>query len=520
VQAKYPERRSTRGVSLIFVVVCAAALILVIYSCFQALLYFGGSQELRNAVDAAALNVAKRAVEVRVPPSAGYGDCADSTGSISLTGINRVWGKAALVNANVAAMDQEGQGSDLATKSGDLAYQYAQETNDGLYGSLTSKGTLGAYFNEMAARRSVKMLGANSTTHASLDLNWVTALVDRGAESNLSFSSQQLPGSSASQVPGVGKGSSSFIQGYQPFTINGKTFCFVPFHLNEMPHLISDHYFEINRSDRTPISGVVNTIPNAFCGYGAATANGTSSLMGATAHAVANPQRQYVLAIPHSFVSIQITNIAKWYVNDKQVAQTSYDVVPGTQYGVKNFKLPSGNTLNGYASLGNEYGGGGGGGGNLWQAFISMPGDYQSSLTKMVQRIQEAKPDYSEAQLVTLLKGQKLLEGVGEYIIYPNYQNSDATNPTIAIAGVKNVTAPWLNVNAPPEGSTKVLANEGPLKDTPNYSWGMLLGGNAAALEHWAILTGIFAWKPGTGFIQNLGEVKINHTTSIYFKAD
>jgi hypothetical protein len=483
------------------------------------LLYFGGSQELRNAVDAAALNVAKRAIDVRVPPAAGFDDCADSTGSISLTAINRVWGKAALVNANVEAMNQDGQGSDAATGSGELAYQNAQATNDGLFNTLTCKGTLGNYFNDMASRRSVKMLGANASTKASLDVDWVTSLVDRGIESNISFNAKQLPGSSASEVAQVTRGNGSFIQGYEPFRINGKTFCFVPFRLNEMPHLISDHYFEANRGDRAPIAGVANAIPNAFCGYGSANA-GSSTMMGATAHAVANPQRQYALAIPHAFLSIQIINTALWFVNGKKVAQTTYDIVPATQWGVKTYPLPSGDKLNGYASLGNEYGGGGGGSSTVWQAFVSVPGDYTSSLNKLVQRIQEIKPDYSKAQLVNLLNGQPLIEKVGEYIIYPNYANGDATSPTIQISPVNHVSSAWLNPTLPAEGTAKVIANAGPLKDAPNYCWGMLLGGNSQNLQHSAELTGNFAWKPGTGYIQDLGAVKISHTTQINFTAD
>lgn len=505
--------RANRGASIYLVLACVSTIVLLIYGSFQLMRLFVASQELRNGVDAAALNVSKRAVEIKVPPSEGYDDCSDSTGNTSLTSINRVWGKAFLINANVEAMTADGQGTDMATANGNTAYQYAQQTNDTLYSALTAKSTLGQIFNDMGHKRSVKVLGSEAPMEASVDGEWTTSLVDRGSESNLSFNPNQLPGTTGSQLYGIGP----YVQGYRPFQINNRTYYLVPFRQNEMPHLISGQYFGTNRSDTNPIPGVTNALPNAYSGTGL-TPNGTNASLSAVAYAVANPQRQYALSIPHSFVSIFISNTAKWYVNAKMVNQTAYQLGEQTQWGVKNYKLPNGGKLNGYASLGNEYGGGGGAQSvSVYQALMSLPADYQQSLAKLLQRINEINANYTAVNLTTLLQNQPVVAAVNQYLIYPVYQTSDATNPQIKISPATTTASGWLALQSRPEGTQKLLTNSDTLRDTPNYCWQVITGGNPQGGTHWTEVTGDTQWQPGTGYNQCLGELRIDHITKCYF---
>ena len=60
----------------------ALLVIIAIFAAFQLAVYMGGSRELRNSVDAAALNVSKRMIEVKVKPDPMYNDIADSTGNV------------------------------------------------------------------------------------------------------------------------------------------------------------------------------------------------------------------------------------------------------------------------------------------------------------------------------------------------------------------------------------------------------------------------------------------------------
>ena len=101
--------RTTTGASVFLVILCAILSILCIYAAFHYFIIMGGSGEVRNAVDAAALNVSKHAIDIKVPSGDFFEDCANSQGQVGITNINRVWGKAFLINANVQAMKTAGQ---------------------------------------------------------------------------------------------------------------------------------------------------------------------------------------------------------------------------------------------------------------------------------------------------------------------------------------------------------------------------------------------------------------------------
>lgn len=519
-QAKITSR-NRKGASIFLVIAFAFMLVVCLYGAFQLIMLLGGSDELRNGVDAAALNVSKRAIEVKVMPTPDFGDCADTSGSVSLANINRVWGKTCLINANVEAMTAEGLGTGQASGNADIAFADAQKINDQLLEQLTSQFTLGRNFNNLAANRSLKMLGDAQLT-SSFDNQWPTAFVNRGGESNISFSPNQIPPGTTSRINAVTlpNRNQDYIQGYAPFTVNDKTLCFVPFVTDEIPHLISSKSFQSNQSDKNPIPGAANAnpIPNAFSGHG--TSGNLPNSLSAVSYAVANPQRQYNLAIPYSFCLIQINNTANWYVNDKKVNETNYGFAPETQWGAKNSKLPCGGTLNGYASLGNEYKVA-----SLWQILTELNGDPTPPLQKLLQRIQEIQPSYTFGNLQGLLQKQALIPATNKYIIYPAYQNPDATNPTIQIAGDIGPLPPWLQKALRAEGMMAPMVNEtAQQRDVPNYDWQEIIPGKNGQKctpgEHYAQLSGVLSWQPGSGYTQCLGEFRIQHTTDCYFSAN
>lgn len=498
------QRRAERGASIILVSVCAVLLILLIYVGFNYALITGGSREVRNAVDAGALNVSKRVVELKVPPNDVYKDVADSAGGIGLSNINRVWGKAVIINANVQGMKNEGSSTPDAESNALMSYQGAQNINDQLYGALQSKSTLDNYFNQLANNRPASLLGAEATISAPERHNWTNSMVYRGDESNISFDKQQLPaGVTLSEVQ---RGKKLYIKGYSPFTVNNRTFCMTTFRIGEMPHLISDNFFDANQQQ---IAGVTNPIPNAFRASGAVSTPRAS--LAAAASAVANPQRQFDMAIPYAFVSLQFGNTAKWYVEGKKVKETAYGFAPETQWEVKNHPLSTGGFLNGYASLGNEYKVT-----NVWQAFNALPGNHKAALQKMLQRIQEIKPKYSMDQLRELLEKQSFNPNTNKYFIYPVYKTPDRTDPDIQMTGNNGTLPPWLNGQNPADGLDGAVAEEEKQKNEPNYNWQTIMGGNPYG-KHWTEVSGKILWKPGTGYGQCLGELRIARLTEAYF---
>ncbi len=196
----------------------------------------------------------------------------------------------------------------------------------------------------------------------------------------------------------VKRGNQMYMAGYIPMKANGKDFTFATFHQGEMPHLISDGYFEKNRGDTHPIAEARNPVPNAFKESGSVTSS--QNVLAAAAAAVANPMHRYNIAIPHSYVAISFSSRAQWIVEGKTLSVTPYST-PATQWGVKQYQLPqpNGGKLDGYASLGNEYKRG-----NLYAVFTALPGDHNTPLKLMLQRVQEISPNYTLAQLIGLLQ--------------------------------------------------------------------------------------------------------------------
>lgn len=498
--------RGNKGASIGLVAMGALLVIIAIFAAFQLAIFMGGSRELRNTVDAAALNVSKRMIEVKLPPDPMYSDIADSTGNVGLTNINRLWAKAYLINANQEAMMKEGYSTAESNGSASTAYTKAVTTNATLATMLNSKNTGDQYFKQMAGTKPARLLGADGTVTTNTQSAWAVAMVNRGDESNITYQQQQLP--DGAQPNGFNQNGKLWLRGYTPFTANGQSFCFTTFRNNEMPHLISDTVFGQNQS---PIPQALNPIPNAFRESGQTSAMQTIS---AAANAVANPQRQFSMAIPHSFVTITITNQAQWFVQGQQVATTNYGFTKQTQQGVKKWKLkdPASGLLDGFASLGNEYANGN----NLWTALNALPGDHTTPAMKLVQRINEFKPGFTLQNLEQLLQGQNIVPNANTYFIYPVYSSPDSTNPTVRIASSPSQMPAWFNPG-PGMGSSNLIVTEAMQKNQPNYCWDIITEGKYASGAHWTEVSGKIFWQPGTGAGQNLGNLRIGRLTQCMF---
>ncbi len=527
--------RNAKGAGLIVVIICAFALIALIWGAFQLMLTMGGSREVRNAVDTAVLNVSKHAPDLDVPAPGGFGDVANSNGGVSISNIARVWGKAFLINANFQEMKNDQQNGNSAEIDADNAYQATQNTNNALASRLQDKKSFSSYFNSISLNSPTKLLGENAVVADSpTESSWATAMMDRGSESNLYFNTRQLP--RGTQVNDVQRGGKTYFRGYTAMTANGKDFSFPSFHIGEMPHLVSQSIFNKNL---TGAIGATNPVPNAFQESGIVAEGGTS--LAASACAQANPQRQWGLAIPHAYVTVIFQNLSKWYLDkDKNgqwqlVYQKGYGTTPGeTVWGIheRNLLPPPpapppngiGGKLNGYASLGNEYKAA-----NAWMLYTMMPGDHVTPLQKMVQRVQEIDPNFSLAELQTLLESAQMQQGAQSflrYVIYPNYKGPDCTNPTMKIAPVSGGTLPgWLSVLNSERLTpgmldglpAPVLSEQPALQDQPNTCWANVIGGKSPSCQHHTEFSGTVSWTPGTGSGQCLGELNLARITSVYF---
>ncbi|MBZ0184778.1 MAG: hypothetical protein K8F91_00900, partial [Candidatus Obscuribacterales bacterium] len=127
-----PRSRSKKGASIALVVVCVFLCVLLICFCFNFGMIMGGSQQVRNAVDAAVLNVAKRVVESKVVVNSAFEDCADTSGQVGISNIARVWGKAMLINANAQEMVSEDTADVLTVPHAETSYNMATQINSNL----------------------------------------------------------------------------------------------------------------------------------------------------------------------------------------------------------------------------------------------------------------------------------------------------------------------------------------------------------------------------------------------------
>ncbi len=515
--------RTKRGSTLGLVAMCALLIIIALGAAFQLMIWLGGSQELKNSVDAGSLNVAMRATEIRVPAprEGGYDDVADCNGRVGLSNINRVWGKAYLINANGDDMAKGGYATPLSASATKSAYNLAVRLNDQLYNALTSGASSDVHFNQMSSSKPAKLLKSGGNVSSSHDTDWSTACMYPGEESNITFDPGSLPpGTQPNQIKMNDK---IYLQGYNGMDADGRKFCFTTFHSNEAPHLITVGTFE--NAKNSAINSATTPIPNAFKTAGQLSGNLS---LNAAAAAVANPMLTYQLQLPRSFVEVEIVNQAAAVVQGTVLENKVYSASTGrTTYKPRNYDLraPGEGKLTAYGLLGQEYTDP-----TLWGGIHAIQGDKTVALPKLLQRIREMRPGYTDEQFKKLLRKIPMPDTAAKYhaFIYCNdgcnatgelpplsygliYENDDG-NETIVnmpkwipIVGAEEL-AEGLEIKIAEEYDDKQL----------NKAFSTIIGPYPTDI-HGASETGVVKWKPGTGFQNNLGVLSIHRQTMLRF---
>jgi len=492
---------------LVLIALAACLLCYLIYLGFQYCMVTGASRELRNAVDASMLNVSKRTVEIKVNPTAAYSDCADSNGTVGLSNVNRVWAKAYLINANVDEMRHERLVTPAAAGAADLAYNMAMGVNEDLRRNINNKIVLDSFFAQMSDKRQAALL-SNSPVKHSVGHAYPTSLVDRGAESNITFNHKALP--QAASPSGVTHSGTNHLQGYSPFYANEKPFCFTPFRKNETPHLIADSDFLKNRPEVNPLKGFTNAIPNAFQGRGVL-GNADSISLSATASAIANPQRQFQMTIPHSYIRIRFQNQSIWMVDDVIVNSIQYLPKPVRTQGIKDFKLKDERFLNGWATLGTEFKES-----DLYGLLETVPANHDPAVERLLQRCMEIDPGFSTDRVLDLLRRQSTSKTTLSYYIYPIYETPDLTDPFLDIQPQNGDLPHWLDKGAEPEAVEKEVVQEPPVVDRTDPV--VLIRPKGDQCPKRREISGQCTWQPGTGMSQCLGTLYVNRLTKVIFE--
>jgi hypothetical protein len=340
------QQRSA-GSAIIFGVVLALVLLLVGIAFFGITMYMGGQDEAKNAVDAGMLNVGKQmmddiSVPLMTPNELMYIDvCNDATngksllelldgdikkkGQVTLRRVNRIWAKALQIGINAEAADREGHAGE-GKANAQQAFEGAESISNRLADKINEKTKWYSYFNDLAKRNSVRMLGAKANVKAQPGNNWTTALMDRDKESNITVAPPEytLPPnfdmpdlvmkSSRKQLPADAK-NLWFLRGYHPIKLADRTFWQIPFTYDQTPHLVSGREFKESSTKEKPIGDWEKPIPNAFSGEGVVQGGGKNGTQQkAVSFVLTNPGQPFKMSLPHSFVRIKIDDmLCHWY---------------------------------------------------------------------------------------------------------------------------------------------------------------------------------------------------------------
>jgi hypothetical protein len=143
----------------------------------------------------------------------------------------------------------------------------------------------------------------------------------------------------------------------------------------------------------------------------------------------------------------------------------------------------------------------------------AVPGDHEKMIKAIEQRLREIDPSFSG--LTALLQQQQVGKDELEFILYPEYQEKDNTDPKIRLATKSGASSSWLNKSATPDGGAKQIGTE-TLTDGPNSAWAVPQGIwklNKATVK----IDGKIMWTPSTGANQNLGEIEIIRVCTVSF---
>lgn len=323
--------RTASGATLVLVAAVGSVLALVVAGVFLLAMILGGGRENSNATDAGALNLGRKifteeSFKVKRDQSA-FNDVSDKSGEFGLANINSVWGRALLAQANAAFMQEEGLAGDSIEHANRL-FAEADSISDELSQRLDDRRRKAPVFEELAQQNSLRMLGPTVQIRASNDENhcWESSFMNRGLPSNIEVPSKDLlPSNALYESLELNDGR---IPGYKVLRIGTKSFCFVPFAPDERTHLVSQDEFKANTAANKPINGADwrTPIANAYAAEGICTDN-LNLQHTALACVLTNPQKQYKLCMPHSFIHIRLErNECKWMFNSPDPRIGGFDV--------------------------------------------------------------------------------------------------------------------------------------------------------------------------------------------------
>lgn len=509
--------RKKRGAVLGLVVVCALVLVMIIVGLFVLTMYMGGSREVRNATDSGALNVGKQMmVRVKEKSQSGtaeeqFNELQDKNGEFGIGNINRVWAKSMLVSANYQAMKSEGTDSGTANSHADSIYNSAQGISDRLADKLNTPSNLYPFFNEVAERNSVRMIGKDSDLKAHDPGNWTTSLVDRGAESNIMITAGQLP--SGVTVPQTKAEGLEYVPGYQTFEVGDHTFAFVPFKVKERTHLIAGSYFSENKKDVKAINWN-KPVPNGYS-VDSKSLKQESLAHQALAFVQPNPQKYYDAEM-RGFIRINFPgNDIQYLINGLPTRTGDYDNRPGTETEIFIPEVGTG-TLTVMTSVGNEYVG------TLANVVFNplVPGNWGPSKDRLLQRCRELKHDCTMAEMLAAMAACPFVPGQDTYYIYPS---NGPGSPLIATpeSAIIGDAALWLKKSADADGSEKDGVTKEYMAGAPNeVTSAVAVPDPYCSCEPTPAVSLTFVqgwhdWTPGTGYDGCLGTMKIHRKTTV-----
>ncbi len=503
-------KRNARGAVLGLAVVLSVVMLILIGAFFKLSLFFGVADETRNATDAGALNVGKHSFDLNVSASSGdehqFDDVADANKKFNLTNINRVWAKAMLANANVAAMIADNQSSPLALLHAQQLYQGAESISGKLAGELKKPENFYSSFDSISSGNNVRLAATPTSVASSKNKDWQTSYVDRGEASNIDFDPEQLP----IPVPftNPAKSATFKIPGYQAIPVLDKKFYLVSMKDNDRTHLINPENFNANKLENKGFDGWKNPVPNAFSVHGESANNNL-----AMSWVQVNPQYKFNLGIPHAYVKIKIDpNKARYTFAQQPLGEENYEFRPSVTS--TSFTTPAQLKVTFVpVNLGNEYATANSLYDVMFPKALNAKNEHSKVLSTLLQRCREIRKGYTLDQLVKVLKSTAV-DPTGlqnEFYIFPSKNEL-----TAALASQALSQARWINPLTQADGSKKEIAHEDSIGQ-PNTAMftvtepitGASIGPiPAVTQEH-----GTFNWTPGSGFDGCLGELSISRTT-------
>ncbi|HEY9784467.1 MAG TPA: hypothetical protein V6D17_03625 [Candidatus Obscuribacterales bacterium] len=543
--------RRRRGSAVALGTVLALALLVIGVGFLFMSLYMGGQNETKNAVDAGALNVGKQAVDnvsVDLGPQANeqcFADvCSDdpspgskTDGRVTLRRINRLWAKAMLmaINANAAQKDgNAGAGAGNAQQ----AYEGVKGISERLSAKLTTPSNLYGFFTDVAQLNSVRMIGKGARVDVRPGNEWQTSYMDRGNESNISLSNAAgfnlppgyviNPGYTTESKRKTKKGKGlSYLKGYEPLAIDGKTFWFVPFALEQRPHLVSGGAFDQLKKETAPLAWD-KPVPNAFSASGIATQGGVGET--ATSWVLSNPRQTYQMSIPHSFLHIKLDEMkTHWYFfpfgpfpRIEFGKPQTYGYTTDTQTGTP---MPHGGVLSALVSPGQVTVGLDVVGRNLYQIIFGPPsGDTAQVEAYMTNRVNEmlsaSNATISFSDLKKVLSDPLtigwMLAGERDFYVF----STDGKKLTVQPKAMAMAMAPWLatKISNTADGNEKRLIDDAtsiaPIFFTPAVTPDPLC--TLLLALGWGTWDKDVYWTPGTGYNGCLGEIRVKRWTDVY----